>query len=110
MGIGEECIPDPPKHVVLSVNSRVTDGLSKTLRNKALISAGVAILYGASPIDVIPDIIPVLGLVDDAIVVPAFLLLALLQYRRSRRVASAPNSGAGGVAGPVIQGSIVPNP
>ncbi len=56
---------------------------------KALISAGVALLYGASPIDVLPDVIPVLGLVDDAIVVPAFLVLAFSQWRRSKRAASA---------------------
>ena len=92
------------------MNPRVTEGLAKALRNKAIVSAVVALLYGASPIDVIPDVIPVLGLVDDAIVVPAFLLLAFLQYRRSRRIAGASHPVAGGVAGPVIQGSIVPNP
>ena len=69
------------------MNPRVTDGFAKALRNKAIVSAVVALLYGASPIDVIPDVIPVLGLVDDAIVVPAFLILAFFQYRRSRRVA-----------------------
>ncbi|RYG87736.1 DUF1232 domain-containing protein [bacterium] len=104
------CILRLQGDVVIVVNPRVTEGLSKALRNKALISAAVAILYGASPIDVIPDIIPVLGLVDDAIVVPAFLLLALLQYRRSRRVAETRGPVASGVPGPVIRGSIVPNP
>lgn len=69
------------------MNPRVSDGLTKALRNKALLSAGVALLYGASPIDVIPDIIPVLGLLDDAIVVPAFLVLAFFQFRKSKRVA-----------------------
>ncbi len=70
------------------MNPRVSASLAKALRTKALWSAGFALLYGASPIDVIPDVIPVLGYLDDAIVVPAFLLLAYLQFRRSRRVAA----------------------
>lgn len=71
------------------------DGVAKAFRNKALVSAGVALLYGASPVDVIPDLIPVLGLLDDAIVVPAFLVLAYAQWRKSKRVSAAtPNAGA----------------
>jgi uncharacterized membrane protein YkvA (DUF1232 family) len=36
-----------------------------------------AIAYSASPIDLIPDFIPVLGLVDDLVIVPALIALAL---------------------------------
>jgi uncharacterized membrane protein YkvA (DUF1232 family) len=44
-----------------------------------------ALLYGASPIDLIPDLIPVLGLVDDAFIVPAFLILAFFQFQRAKK-------------------------
>ena len=37
----------------------------------------VAVAYALSPIDLIPDFIPVLGFVDDALLLPALLWLAL---------------------------------
>lgn len=42
---------------------------------KALL--GVAVAYLVSPIDLVPDFIPVLGQLDDLLVVPALVLLAL---------------------------------
>lgn len=41
------------------------------------ILAGAAIAYALSPIDLIPDFIPVLGQLDDLLLVPAAIWLAL---------------------------------
>jgi uncharacterized membrane protein YkvA (DUF1232 family) len=44
----------------------------------------MALVYGASPIDLIPDLIPLLGFVDDAAVVPILLIVAFFQYKRAQ--------------------------
>jgi uncharacterized membrane protein YkvA (DUF1232 family) len=39
--------------------------------------AGLIVAYALSPVDLIPDFIPVLGLLDEMILLPVFILLAL---------------------------------
>ena len=41
--------------------------------------AGAAIAYAVSPIDLIPDFIPVIGHLDDLLIVPSLAWLALRQ-------------------------------
>ncbi len=43
----------------------------------AKIIAGITVGYALSPIDVIPDFIPVLGYLDDVIILPALVLLTI---------------------------------
>lgn len=72
---------------------------------KAL-SAAVA-AYAISPIDLIPDFIPILGYLDDLIVVPLGILLAvklipsdlMIEFRRrAKEVTSRPTSRTAAVA------------
>ena len=56
--------------VFLSLKSKDTPLIAKIL-------AVITIAYALSPIDLIPDFIPVLGFVDDAIILPAFIWLSL---------------------------------
>ncbi len=51
----------------------------------AIFSLFLGLLYGVSPIDLIPDLIPLLGLLDDAAIVPIMLVLALFQYMKAKR-------------------------
>lgn len=43
----------------------------------ARVVLGLALVYFASPIDLIPDAIPVLGQLDDLLIVPGLIALAL---------------------------------
>ncbi len=43
----------------------------------AKILAGITIVYALSPIDLIPDFIPVLGYLDDVILLPMFVALTI---------------------------------
>lgn len=43
----------------------------------AKIVAGITVGYALSPIDLIPDFIPVLGYIDDIIILPLLIILAI---------------------------------
>lgn len=43
----------------------------------AKLLAGLAVAYALSPIDLIPDFIPVLGYLDDVLLLPALIALAI---------------------------------
>lgn len=58
-----------------------------------LVPALVGLAYGESPVDLVPDIIPLLGWLDDALVVPTCVILtvwALLHRRKKLRSQPVP--------------------
>ena len=69
--------------VFLALKDRQTPVLAKVF-------AGITVAYALSPIDLIPDFIPVLGYLDDVILLPALIALTVrlipkevwLRYRK----------------------------
>lgn len=79
----------------------------------AKLFAACVVAYAFSPIDLIPDFIPVLGYLDDVVIVPLGIMLALkmvpsavMEECRARasamRSAGTPRSWAGAIAIAVI--------
>lgn len=74
----------------------------------ARLLAALVVAYALSPIDLIPDFIPVLGLLDDLILVPAGLWLVLrlmpeeVIARARDKAAAAPPCKRSRIAGAVI--------
>ena len=69
--------------------------------------AGLVVGYALSPIDLIPDFLPVIGLLDDLLLVPAGLYLAMRLVpaavaadcrARAANMAQKPTSRAGAIA------------
>lgn len=56
--------------VFLSLKSKDTPLAAKLL-------AGITVVYALSPIDLIPDFIPILGYLDDIIILPALIALTI---------------------------------
>lgn len=56
--------------VVLALKDRDTPIIAKLL-------AGITIVYACSPIDLIPDFIPLLGYLDDIILLPMLIALTI---------------------------------
>ena len=56
--------------VFLSLKSKETPLVAKIL-------AGITILYALSPIDLIPDFIPLFGYLDDILILPALIALTI---------------------------------
>lgn len=56
--------------VFVALHSKQTPFLAK-------IFAALTILYALSPIDLIPDFIPILGLLDDVIIIPILILISV---------------------------------
>lgn len=50
---------------------------SKETPLAAKLLAGITVIYALSPIDLIPDFIPVLGYLDDIIILPTFIALTI---------------------------------
>lgn len=69
----------------------------------AKVAAGAVAAYALSPIDLIPDFIPIFGYLDDLIVVPLGILLAvklvpaelMAEFRAEAARRSVPSSRAG---------------
>jgi uncharacterized membrane protein YkvA (DUF1232 family) len=69
----------------------------------------LVVAYALSPIDLIPDFIPVLGYLDDLLIVPAGIALALrmiprevMEESRERARLSRPGSAAGTLGAVII--------
>lgn len=64
-----QLITDIPA-IFLCLKSRVTPLAAKIL-------AGITVVYALSPVDLIPDFIPVLGYLDDVILLPVLIALTV---------------------------------
>lgn len=51
----------------------------------AVVSLLGSIAYGISPIDLIPDLIPLVGFLDDVVAVPLLIIIAILGFMKHRK-------------------------
>ena len=84
---------------VVNENRGIVKGGASGTPWKALLSLIFALLYDASPIDLIPDLIPLLGWLDDVVVSAVLALFALVTWvkwkkaRSNKSVAVEPRAG-----------------
>lgn len=94
------------KNEILALSLALRDRRTPLLA-KVLIAISVS--YALSPIDLIPDFIPILGYVDDLILLPGLIALAIklipkevLAECRARAAEPALNKKAGWIAAAII--------
>jgi len=68
--------------LLMSVLKDYSTGKYRKIPWWAIAAIGGALLYVFSPIDAIPDFIPIIGLIDDALVVAACLMLVEQELHR----------------------------
>jgi uncharacterized membrane protein YkvA (DUF1232 family) len=61
-----------------------------------------ALAYAVSPVDLIPDVVPILGAVDDVVMLPTLILLAMRLVPDAVRQDCLARVGGGSVAGSVV--------
>lgn len=66
----------------------MTERYPKWLKWMAVASAA----YGILPMDLIPDLVPILGLMDDAIFLSAVAFMLVAKFLASPRLATEPSS------------------
>jgi uncharacterized membrane protein YkvA (DUF1232 family) len=67
----------------MAMNSALDPGPAVRLR--PILAILGALLYGASPIDLIPELVPLFGVLDDALVVPTLFLLGIVWLAQNKR-------------------------
>lgn len=72
--------------VFLAMKDRRTPMLAKIL-------AAIAVAYALSPIDLIPDFIPVIGYLDDVLLLPILIVAAVKLIPEPSRYGRTANSG-----------------
>lgn len=65
------------------------------------------IAYGISPIDIIPDVIPFVGLLDDAVIIPSGAMILLRLLPREVRISSSERAQSQRARGKKIAGWLV---
>jgi uncharacterized membrane protein YkvA (DUF1232 family) len=69
----------------------------------AILSIAASILYGVSPLDLIADVIPLIGWVDDAIIVPLLLVIGVAALVKRHRAAKAAVAQPGIIDVPAVR-------
>ncbi|MHA6311997.1 MULTISPECIES: YkvA family protein [Pantoea] len=65
------------------------------------------VAYGISPIDIIPDVIPFVGLLDDAVIIPSGAMILLRLLPREVRISSSERAQSQRARGKKIAGWLV---